>query len=246
MDSEQPLALAATIDELAAGQRRALRRRIAVGAGVALALAAIATLWLFTPLRHWVDARRIVAAIGEFGASPFAPAAALAAFVVGGLLIVPVNVLIAACVLVFGPWSGALYALLGVELSALVLYEIGRHLSITALRHRFGARMRGLGARLQRHGVLAVTLVRIVPVAPYSVVSLVAGAAHVGRAQYALGTALGMLPGIVVNALFIDRVIAAIAHPGPWTYALLALAVVAIGALALFARRLFARPVGDA
>jgi hypothetical protein len=51
---------------------------------------------------------------------------------------------------------------------------------------------------------------------------------------------LGMLPGILVNALFIDRVIAAIRHPSMTTAALLGLAVIVIAALALLVRKHFA------
>jgi phospholipase D1/2 len=80
-------------------------------------------------------------------------------------------------------------------------------------------------------------LIRIVPVAPYSVVNVIAGAAHVARVPYRIGTALGMLPGIVLNALLIDRLIAAFMHPGPWTWALLGLVIVAIASIVIAIHR---------
>ena len=53
--------------------------------------------------------------------------------------------------------------------------------------------------------LIAVAIVRVLPIAPYSIVSLAAGIAGIGRVAYFAGTALGMLPGIVLYALFADR-----------------------------------------
>jgi CHASE2 domain-containing sensor protein len=46
-----------------------------------------------------------------------------------------------------------------------------------------------------------------------------------------------MLPGIVLNALLIDRLIAAFMQPGPWTWALLALVAVAIAGIVIAIHR---------
>lgn len=218
-----------------------MRRRVALVAAAVLIVVALIALWLFTPLRQWIDARRLAGLVGTFADSPFAPAAMLAAFIVGGLIVIPVNVLIAVTVIVFGPFLGAIYALIGCELSALVLYEIGRRVPQRALSHRFGVRVRKLRKRLAHHGIATVAVIRIVPVAPYSIVSLVAGAAHIGRMQYLVGTALGMLPGIMVNALFIDRVIAAVQQPNPTTITLLVAAAALALALIILIRRRLAR-----
>lgn len=228
---------AVVIDNAAVDMRGTARRRLALTMlGVAL-LAGLACLWLFTPLRTWINLRHLVAMLTQLGNSPLAPFAMLAVFVIGGLLVVPANLLIAACILVFGPLLGAIYSLLGTELSALLLYEIGRALPASLLRERFGPRAQRLRERVLRFGVLAVAVVRVVPMAPFSVVNLLAGAAHIGRAQYLAGTALGMLPGIAFAAVFIDRVVAAIEFPSPLSYTLLLAAAAAILLLILLLRR---------
>jgi uncharacterized membrane protein YdjX (TVP38/TMEM64 family) len=220
---------------LAAGRRRAIYRRIAVTAGGVIAIGAIALVWWLTPLREWVHIPRLVEALRALGTSPLAPLALLAIYVIGGLLLVPVNVLIAVTVLVFGSVLGAIYALVGCVMSAATTYEVGRHFPAGEVRRTLERATDRLRARLKRHGLLAVIVVRIVPVAPYTVVNAAAGAMHVPRRQYLLGTALGMLPGIVFNALFIDRVLQALEHPNPTSYALLiaagALIVAAIAAI---------------
>lgn len=212
------------------------RRIAAIGAGVVV-VAVLIVLWVATPLREWIDVTRAVALMRRLGDSPLAPLVMIGAYVVGGLLVFPVNILIAVTVIVFGPLPGIAYALTGCLLSAVLLYEIGRLLPSAGLRGRSAERIRRLGKRLAGHGMAAVMLVRIVPVAPYSVVSLVCGVVQVQRPAYLLGTALGMLPGILVNALFIDRILAAIHAPGPLTIALVVLAAAVIVAFAFVVRR---------
>jgi phospholipase D1/2 len=233
-------------NEIAKNDVWRMRKRIALVALAVVVIVAIVALWIFTPLREWIDIRRLAAVMARFADSPFAPFVMLAAFVVGGLIVMPVNVLITVTVLVFGPVLGAIYALVGCELSAAVLYEIGCRLPRGSLNHRFGARIEKLRARLAHHGIPAIAIIRIVPVAPYSIVSLVGGAMHIGRVRYLIGTAIGMSPGILVNALFIDRVLAAIERPNSTTISLLLLAAaLALALIVLIRRRLMRRnPVG--
>jgi phospholipase D1/2 len=225
-------------------RRRRLRRILIALAAIAV-VATLAVLWLATPLREWTDIPHLVALMKSLGDSPTAALAMLGAYIVGGLLAVPVNVLIAVTVIVFGPFVGTAYALLGVLLSACVLYEIGCRLPAERLRARLDAPLRRLAGGMGRPGVLAIALIRVVPLAPYSVVNVIAGAAHVGRVPYLIGTALGMLPGIVMNALFIDRVLAVIEAPRPLTWALLALVVATIVAMALAVRRRMLRDAAE-
>ena len=217
--------------EAAAQRRTTLRRRLLWSGAFAAVIITLAVLWLDTPLREWADVPRLVAAAHRLGDSPLAPLAVLGAFLAGGIVVAPVNVLIAATVIVFGPVEGALVALLGSLLSAAALHEVGRLLPAARLRERLDKPLRMLTGRMPRHSIIAIMVIRIVPVAPYTVVNVISGAAHVDRIPYLIGTALGMLPGIVLNALLIDRLIDAIEHPGPWTWTLLALVGVAIAAV---------------
>ena len=217
-------------------------RLVAFGA----VLIALAVIWLDTPLHEWADVPRLVAAAHQLGDSPFAPLAVLAAFVAGGLVVAPVNVLTAATMIVFGPLAGTCYALLGCLLNAWVLYEIGRLLPAQKLRARLDRPLRLLTGRMSHQGIAAIMLVRILPVAPYSVVNVIAGAAHVARLHYLLGTALGMFPGIVLSALLIDRLIAAFEHPGPWTWALLGAVAIIIATIFIAVHRRLRRAGDDA
>ncbi|MHB1188900.1 VTT domain-containing protein [Thiobacillus sp.] len=78
------------------------------------------------------------------------------------------------------------------------------------------------------HGVFAVLVVRVIPVAPFTVVNMVAGASHISFRDYMLGTLLGMTPVILAVTLFADRIAAVLRDPSPSTLAMLAAAIASI------------------
>ena len=67
----------------------------------------------------------------------------------------------------------------------------------------------------------------MVPVAPFTLINMVAGASHIRFVDYLLGTALGMGPGLVVLVLFGRQLGEAIADPGLTEVALLVAAAAA-------------------
>ena len=95
---------------------------------------------------------------------------------------------------------------------------------------RRAARVQG---RIIGKGVVAVAMIRMVPIAPFSIVNVVAGASKLSLRDFLLGTVLGMAPGIAVMAA-LGAQIADLARNASWTNAvLLALAVTAWIALCL-------------
>jgi uncharacterized membrane protein YdjX (TVP38/TMEM64 family) len=171
--------------------------------------------------------------------------------VVAGLLVVPVTVLIAATGVVFGPLLGAIYALAGSLLSGLTTYLIGRSLGRETVRRLAGSRLNAISRKLAERGLLAIVLVRIVPVAPYSIVNIVAGASHIGLRDFLLGTAIGLAPGVLGIVVFVDRIVASVRNPGFLSFALLAVIAGLLGGSAVVLQRRLARrerapaPAGD-
>jgi phosphatidylserine/phosphatidylglycerophosphate/cardiolipin synthase-like enzyme/uncharacterized membrane protein YdjX (TVP38/TMEM64 family) len=230
LDPERPidpdLLVADLVPELET--RRGTRARVFALAAVLLVIAAAALAWRYTPLHEWLDLRTIVANSKGLKLQPLSVLAMFAAFVIGGLMLVPVTLLIGVAVLVFGPIEGALYAIVGALASAASTYAIGRVLGRDLVRRLAGRGLNALSRHLAKRGLLAMTLVRLLPLAPFSVVNAVAGASHIGWRDFLLGTVLGMVPGIVVIATFIDRTVAVVNDPGPDTIVVL----VAVAALA--------------
>lgn len=152
--------------------------------------------------------------------------------------------LIAVTAMVFGPWLGVLYAVGGSLLSAAAMYGIGALLGQNTLQRFLKGRLRNLNKQLEQRGVLAVAVIRLMPVAPFTIVNLLAGAARIRLPHFLLGTALGMLPGIVLTSVFIDRIEATLRTPNAGSLAWLGVAVAGIVALAALVKRSLRRRKG--
>jgi len=209
------------------GRRRTLLRVF----GVALLLLAVATLWHWTPLADNLRPDELAAWAAPLRDEPYGPPAALLAIALGGALFVPITALIVASALLYGAWLGAGLALGGALASALLGWSIGRLLWRDAVHRLMSPRLRRLSLRIARRGAFAVAAVRIVPIAPFAAVNLAAGASHVGVRDLALGTALGMAPGIVVLSVLAERLARVVIDPG-WGAAAVLLALVFAAVLA--------------
>ena len=159
-----------------------------------------------------------------------------AAYVLGSLVALAITLMIIATVVVFGPWMGFLYASAGSWLSAMVVFSLGRWMGRDLVRRFAGSLLNRLSRKLSGSGLLAVITVRIVPVAPFSVVNLIAGVSEIRWGDFALGTLVGMLPGIAAVVVLADRIAESLRHPD-LTHVTVLMAAVALVGLALVALR---------
>ncbi len=158
---------------------------------------------------------------------------AIAIFTTASLLAVPVTVLIVVTALVFGPFLGFTYSLAGVLASATIAYAIGHVSGRDAVRRIGGSKINKLSRQLGRRGLVSIMVARVVPVAPFVVVNLVAGASHINLRDFVLGSFLGMMtPGLLALTVFADRLYSVFQDPSPTTVALLAVVVLLIAGAA--------------
>jgi len=218
-------------------ERLATVGRLAAAVAVPVGLIA---LWQLTPLSDSVSPGSIASAADALGRDPAGPLVGLAVFVVAAVAMVPVVSLIVASALVFGFAQGALVALVGSTLSAVGGYGLGRLLWRDTVRRLAGQRLDRLNRHLTRRGLLATALLRIVPVAPFAVVNLVAGASHLRLRDFALGTLVGMTPGTLALTFVGERAASAARDPSPASVALALLAVAVVVVLSLLFQRLLA------
>jgi uncharacterized membrane protein YdjX (TVP38/TMEM64 family) len=204
-----------------------------------IVVAAVAAAWRWTPLRDVISLKALIGIAQTFDDSPFAPFAVLAAYVLAGLLLIPVTALIVATGVVFGPLVGGIYALGGALLSAAVTYTVGRRIGRQAVRRLSGRQLNRITRRLAKRGVMAIAVIRLLPIAPFSVVNAVIGASHIQFKDFLIGTAIGMAPGIAITVIFVDRITAAVTDPGPGTYAALAAVAAILVGVATYVRKRF-------
>src|SRR5262249_791803 len=80
-----------------------------------------------------------------------------------------------------------------------------------------GYRWNRLHRLISKHGILAVATIRMIPIAPYSIVNLAAGAVRVRFRDFVLGTVVGMSPGVVGITLFASQLEEMIQDPTGFT-----------------------------
>lgn len=195
-----------------------------------LVILALGLMWQFVPLAKPDMVRAELAALAG---NPLAPVIVVLVFVIGGFLMFPVTVLIAATAAAFGPWLGFGYAALGALLSALATYALGSLIGRRTLRDFLGPKLNRVRQRVARRGVLAVAAIRMVPIAPFTVINLAAGASAIPVFDYMAGTLLGMLPSLIMISAIGNQLARILTLPTPFDLAVLTAAVAAWIALSI-------------
>ena len=132
-------------------------------------------------------------------------------------------------VVAFGPWLGFVYAMLGIELAAWVSFVLGKKLDRDTVRRIAGTKLNRIIQVLRRRGLLAMTALRLVPLAPFIVEGVVAGAVRVKLWHFMVGTAIGMLPGTLTATVFGDQLQVWLEDPSQINYWLIALGAAGLG-----------------
>lgn len=208
---------------------------------IGLVVVALTLIWRYTALSEIVEPRRLGAFLEASRGEPWAFLMVVAVFLVGSAMVVPVNLMVLATAMAFGPWLCILYGTPAALGGCLLMYFIGARFGKDALVRMLGRR----GARalegVRERGLLAVVTCRVLPVAPASVVNLAAGASGIGLADFVLGSLIGMAPGLVLLSFIGDRIISVVTNPSIAEISVLLLAIAGYLALAFVAQAVLSR-----
>src|SRR5262249_10132748 len=133
------------------------------------------------------------------------------------------------------------YAFVGIVISAGATYYVGRWMRRDTVRRLAGPKLDRIVAVMRKHGLVAMTLLRLVPLAPFAVEGIVAGAMRLKLWHLLAGTALGMLPGLVATVLFGDQIETVLSGSGEINWWSVAGAVVLLVGGAFAVKRWFGR-----
>ncbi len=206
LDPERPIRTDRMLKELLPVPDRGIDLKAGLWLGaVLLFVAVVAGLWILLPTEQYLENGKILALLHWVREEPAGPLVLMAIYLVASLLIMPITLLISATILLYGPVLGALYALAGSVLSAALTYYVGAMVNKSTLLH-FSGRYLDKGNRfLARKGIVSTAVVRLFPLAPFTVINMLAGASHLRFGDYIFGTLLGMTPGILAIAGLLDR-----------------------------------------
>lgn len=168
----------------------------------------------------------------------------VAVFLLAGLVGAPLNVILAAAVLVFGPWTALFCGYAGSHLSAALVFPAGRRFGKPLLQRFAPAALQRLDRRLEERGIVPVAILRLVPVAPFVVVNAAAGATRLKGVDFHAGTFLGMLPGMFAVVWVTRAAEMAVTDPGITTFLVAAGLVLAVVLFFRWLRRQLPRSAG--
>jgi phosphatidylserine/phosphatidylglycerophosphate/cardiolipin synthase-like enzyme/uncharacterized membrane protein YdjX (TVP38/TMEM64 family) len=243
-DLEKPISLEGLVQGFSSehpSRKPQRASRPAALVGVVAAIASLALIWRYTPLADVVTSESVIALTHSFAKFWWAPLLMILFYTPASFVMFPRPLITMAVVVTFGPWEGFFYAMSGVLLAALAGYARGRQVNRERVRRIAGPKLNRIATLLQHRGILAVALVRFVPVAPYQVVNDVMGAMRVKLKDYVIGTFLGMLPGGLAATVLSDQVAVALRDPRAINGWLIAAAACGFAALAWFGHRMLDR-----
>jgi uncharacterized membrane protein YdjX (TVP38/TMEM64 family) len=185
------------------GMPKASKRKPIIWVLTACAIAAaLALVWRFTPLAHALQPQHIADRLESIEKLAWAPFAFVGAYVLGGLVMFPVTVLSAATAIIFPPLKAVAVSFSGIMLSAALLHWLGTRFIKGRLRKSLSGVIERVDQALSDRGIITIATIRMIPLAPFTLVNLAAGAVGVPFRDYMLGTALGLAPGVTVICIF--------------------------------------------
>lgn len=136
------------------------------------------------------EVRRIVDDAGPAG-----PVLFIVAYAVLTTLLVPGSPLTVAAGVLFGPFVGTLYVVVGATVGAIGGFVWGRRLGRDAVARLAGERFGRADEWLGDRGLVAVLYLRLVPLVPFNLSNPVAGVTGIRLRDFVIGTGLGIVPG---------------------------------------------------
>ena len=244
-DPDSPLELekivAKVAPETANAKGFAIRKVLYVLGGIVVAAIVLALLWTHTPLADWVTRDSAMQLAQWFSGHWWAPVLVVLAYTPASFIMFPRWIITMTAVLAFGPWQGLVYAYIGVIIAGVATFIPGRLVERETIRRLAGRKLKPVTQFMERKGLIAVTLVRLVPIAPFPIVNLIMGAMRVKLWQFVVGTFLGMLPGMLAATVLSDQLAAALEDPTHVNFWVIAGAVLMLVLLAFFGQRYMRR-----
>jgi uncharacterized membrane protein YdjX (TVP38/TMEM64 family) len=165
--------------------------------GIGLVLAGVALALVLVQLKDSPLPQRLLRWLTELG--PWGPVAFIAVYVVGVLLFLPGSVLTVGAGAVFGFVGGTAYVAIAAMISSTLCFLIARHGARDWVARRLATspKLKSLDDAVAREGWKIVLLLRLTPIAPFSLTNYGFGLTRVPIGQYMLAT-LAVFPGTMM------------------------------------------------
>ena len=112
------------------------------------------------------------------------------------LILFPATLLTIASGLIFGPWLGTLFTVVGENASANLGFALARWFGRKTVETHLTEMMTRWDEKLQQNGIVAVMTMRLIML-PFDAVNFGCGLTSIRQRDYAIGTFIGILPSLI-------------------------------------------------
>lgn len=189
-------------------------KQVILGLIVLIVVLSLAAAWRWTSLGQWLEIENLEQFVLRIKGRPTAPLFVIGVYIVASLAVAPITVVVIASLLVFGSIRGYFYSFAGLVVSAVITYGLGHLFGHDLIRRLPASRAHKVSRYLARQGLLTMIFVRLVPLAPFTIINMIAGASHIRFRDYTVGTILGIGLNTLAFTIVIDQLEQAVQTPG--------------------------------
>ena len=148
-----------------------------------------------------IDQAELFALLKSLSDSPWAVSITIALFCGLAFIGAPQWMLITGTVLAFGVWEGGTLSWLGSLISASLGFGIGHKFGAERLQRVDTKLVKKITTAVRKNGFMTSLVVRLVPTGPVVLVNLAAGVSRMKFTHFIAGTAIGIIPKILIICL---------------------------------------------
>lgn len=168
---------------------------------VVMLIAALAFAWEVTPLSEYANPDYIRSLIKKVRNTPWAIPLAILIYTICTLALLPRVAMTTVIVLTFAPLSAFSICMIGSLVSGSIGYLIGNLFGLHSMEALIGNTAKKISDYVNKGGIIGITLLRMLPIAPYTIVNITLAMLKVPYLTFLLATFLGILPGTAIASL---------------------------------------------
>ncbi len=203
----------------------------------ALVLLMLSLMWRYLIERGLITSEKIQQSLdqsAQWSQQPWLMPAVILTYVVLLGLMFPLTVLVVATGFLFDPYWAVLCATIGSLTSSAVSYMLGHLVGREAMEKHGGRMVRKAEAFMQNNVVKSMVVINLLPIAPFTMTNMLAGAFKMRFLPYMVGSALGLVPGLLGVILLGEQLGRILRATGSSEiFRALGIALLAVGGLAL-------------
>lgn len=197
--------------------------------------------WRSGLLSAYASQEELIATFSDLRNMQWVTPAAIAVYTLAICLFMPITVLTGVMAIVFGPWHGLAISAGGAACSLAIGFLAGRLTGRSVLKLFAGTTVERIKSHAESSGVASITMIRMLPLAPFMIVNIAFGMLRAPFAAYMAGSLLGLLPGTVA-AIFIGQSIGEFwTNPGTMHTGLIVVSVIVWAGAVWFSHAAYSR-----